>query len=58
MTDFARLLEALTRGHVEFVVIGGVAATAHGSAHVTADLDVVYRRTSDNVAHLVEALAP
>jgi len=58
MTDFARLLEALVRGGVEFIIIGGVAATAHGSAHVTADLDIVYRRTPQNIARLAEALSP
>lgn len=58
MTDFQRLLEALTRGGVEFVIIGGFAATAHGSAHVTVDLDVVYGRSADNVARLAEALRP
>ncbi len=58
MTDFARLLRALVDGRVEFIVIGGVAATAHGSAHVTADLDIVYRRTPDNIARLAGALSP
>ena len=28
---------------VEHIVIGGMAAVAHGSAHVTVDLDIVYR---------------
>ena len=45
MTDFERLLTALVSGGVEFIIIGGMAATAHGSAHVTVDLDIVYRRT-------------
>lgn len=58
MTDFERLLAALVGGQVEFVVIGGMAATAHGSAHVTVDLDVVYRRTPDNIARLAAALSP
>ena len=58
MTDFAGLLTALTHGGVEFIVVGGFAATAHGSAHVTVDLDVVYRRTADNMARLAAALAP
>lgn len=58
MTDFAALLQALVGGGVEFIVIGGVAATAHGSAHVTVDLDVVYRRSAENVARLAAALAP
>jgi hypothetical protein len=58
VTDFPRLLAVLAGGGVEFIVIGGFAATAHGSAHVTADLDVVYRRTPDNVRRLAEALSP
>lgn len=52
MTDFARLLEALAGNAVEFVVIGGFAATAHGSAHITVDLDIVYRRTATSTAQL------
>ena len=58
MTDFAALLAALMGGGVEFIVIGGVAATAHGSAHVTVDLDIVYRRSRENIARLAAALAP
>jgi hypothetical protein len=58
VTDFARLLKCLTAGEVEFIVIGGFAATAHGSAHVTVDLDVVYRRTTENIGRLAHALQP
>jgi hypothetical protein len=58
VTDFARLLAALTRADVEFIIIGGFAATAHGSAHVTVDLDIVYRRTPENIARLAGALKP
>ena len=58
MTDFARLLAALTNAGVEFIVIGGFAATAHGSAFVTVDLDVVYGRARENIARLARALEP
>ena len=58
MTDFEHLIRALTESGVEFIVVGGFAATAHGSAYVTVDLDVVYRRTPENVDRLVSALAP
>jgi predicted nucleotidyltransferase len=57
-TDFEGLLRALLERRVEFVVIGGLAATIHGSARSTLDLDIVYRRTPDNVARLVAVLAP
>jgi predicted nucleotidyltransferase len=58
MTDFAGLLRCLAEVGVEYVVVGGAAATAHGSARLTQDLDVVYRRTDDNLHRLAAALAP
>jgi len=58
MVDFERLLGVMTKGGVRFIIIGGVAATAHGSARLTADLDVVYSRDPENLAALVHALEP
>lgn len=58
MTDFPALISALAAGGVEFIIVGGAAATAHGSARLTQDLDVVYRRTPGNIARLVQTLAP
>lgn len=58
MTDFATLLGALTTERVSFVVVGGLAATAHGSARLTQDVDVVYARNAENLDALVRALAP
>lgn len=58
MTDFERLLAALNAAQVEYVIIGGFAATIHGSAHVTVDLDIVYGRRKANIERLVAALAP
>jgi hypothetical protein len=52
------LLKLLAESGVEFVVVGGVAAVAHGSARLTQDLDVVYRRTPDNISRLVTCLEP
>jgi predicted nucleotidyltransferase len=57
-TKFRTLLELLTGAGVEFVVVGGVAAIAHGSGRVTQDLDVVYRRTPENLDRLVRVFAP
>ena len=58
MIDLERALQELHRSGVEFIVIGGVAATIHGSARVTQDLDIVYARTPENFARLAAALAP
>lgn len=57
MTRVRALLEALQRAGVEFVVIGGVAANAHGSARTTFDLDVVYARDRENIRRVAAALA-
>ena len=58
MTDYSRLLAVLHDAGVRFIVVGGAAATAHGSVRLTLDLDVVYERSPDNIARLVSALAP
>jgi hypothetical protein len=56
MTDYPRLLRALASHGVEFIVVGGAAATAHGAARLTLDLDVVYRRTPDNMERVVACM--
>jgi len=56
--EFRALLESLYRNEVAFVIIGGVAATLHGSARVTFDLDIVYERAPENLGRLVSALTP
>jgi hypothetical protein len=57
-TQFSVLISLLSGASVEFIVVGGVAAGAHGAARVTLDLDVVYQRTPDNLTRIVEALKP
>jgi hypothetical protein len=54
--DLGSLLGALTRHGVDFVVVGGVAGLAQGSAYPTFDLDVAYARERANLERLVEAL--
>ena len=56
--QFETAVQALSGAGVDFVVIGGLAATFHGSARVTYDLDVCYSRSSANLRRLVVALAP
>ena len=46
------LLGALTEGRVDFVVIGGIAAVAHGSPQFTRDLDITYAGDEDNLERL------
>jgi len=57
MTEFSSLLRGLADHDVEYVLVGGAAATVHGSARLTLDIDVVYRRSPENLGRLVAALA-
>jgi len=56
--DFRALLRALADARVRFIIVGGAAATAHGVARLTQDLDIVYRRDAENLQRLAAALAP
>lgn len=52
------ILPLLANHDVRFIVIGGVAATFHGAARLTYDIDVVYARDRDNLKNIVAALGP
>jgi len=58
MIKLKETLLLLARSEVEFVVVGGVAATLHGSAYQTFDLDICYSRDPANLERLAAALAP
>jgi predicted nucleotidyltransferase len=58
VNKFQETIAVLNEAGVGFVVIGGVAITAHGSARITYDLDISYSRTRENIQRLVTALAP
>ena len=47
----------MIRGRVEFVVVGGFAAVAHGVTLITQDIDVCCRFTPENLMRLQEAIA-
>jgi len=56
--SFASMLSGLTKKKVRFVVVGGVAAAAHGSSRVTNDLDICYdAEAAANIAALASLLA-
>ena len=58
MIDFAAVLEAFEDAGVDCILIGGLAATAHGASRLTQDVDFVYSRATDNIERLVAALKP
>jgi hypothetical protein len=55
---FEDVLTRLSAAKVEFVVVGGVSAVLQGAPLATFDLDICFRRTSENIARLLQALAP
>jgi hypothetical protein len=57
-TKFGELLRTLAAANIDFILVGGVAAAAHGSARSTQDIDVVYRRGEDNLHALLAAIGP
>jgi len=57
MGSILDLLNRLREAGVEFVVVGGLAATAHGSSVVTEDADICAPLTQDNVRLIIQALA-
>jgi hypothetical protein len=54
--DLDALLLELTSAGVEFVIVGGVAAVLQGAPVTTLDLDIVHRRTPENVERLLGVL--
>jgi predicted nucleotidyltransferase len=50
------LLRALVAHGVDFVIVGGIAVIAHGSARITRDLDICYAADQANLDVLGEAL--
>ena len=58
MTEFAALIKLLAQHQVTYLIVGGMAATVHGSSRLTLDLDIVYERSQENLRRLVDALTP
>jgi predicted nucleotidyltransferase len=56
MLDIERELRLLAEHKIDFVVIGGIAARAHGSFRETFDLDVCYARDRENLNRLAAFL--
>ncbi len=53
---FADILRLLAENEVEFVVVGMVAGILQGTPVTTLDLDIVHRRSPENVARLLRVL--
>lgn len=58
MIEFEPALKSLTNEKVDFVVVGGLAISAHSTGYITTDLDFCYLRTKENLKKIAVALAP
>lgn len=56
MPDFTGLLRRLSGAGVDYVLVGGLAAAAHGSSLLTQDIDVCIRLGAENLRRLQRAL--
>lgn len=56
MTEFQKVIILLEDHHIEYILIGGFAGAVHGSARLTSDIDIVYRRTKENIQKIVSSL--
>lgn len=54
--DPEAILRTLARHDVAYVLIGGLAASLHGSPHVTTDVDITPDRAGENLEQLAAAL--
>jgi len=54
--ELETMLERLSSAGVDYVVIGGIAMVAHGSARLTRDLDIVFSPDDRNLELLGEVL--
>lgn len=50
------IVRSLVEREVEFIVVGGLAAVLQGVPVNTLDIDVVYRRTPENIERLLSSL--
>ncbi len=57
MQNLAELTRRLISSEVEFVLVGGFAAIAHGVARTTRDVDICCRFSEENLMRLQSALA-
>lgn len=51
-----RVVEALNRGGVRYLIVGGLAVNAHGYERMTRDIDLVLRLEPENILSGIRAL--
>jgi hypothetical protein len=51
-----KIIEVLNSHQVEYIIIGGIAASLHGCPEQTYDVDILYNNTDDNKKRLLKSL--
>lgn len=57
MDDLIDIIERLIEAHVDFVLVGGLAAVTHGSSMTTQDIDICCAFSPENLLRIQSALA-
>jgi len=50
--DLSALLEGLIAADVKFILVGGLAAVIQGAPITTMDVDIVHKRSAENLTRL------
>ena len=50
--ELSSILEGLGKANIKFILVGGLAAVIQGAPVATLDVDIVYNRSSENIAKL------
>ena len=50
--DLSAILEGLIKANIKFILVGGLAAVVQGAPVTTMDVDIVHKRSSENIIKL------
>jgi hypothetical protein len=54
---FEKLLVSLVEERIQFITVGGIACAFNGYVRATEDVDILIKRTSDNIQRLLKFLS-
>lgn len=57
LNPFEELLVGLVQAQVEFITVGGMACAMNGYLRATEDVDILIKRTLENVSNLIQFLS-
>jgi hypothetical protein len=56
ITNLSAIIEGLVKADIEFILVGGLAAVIQGAPVTTMDVDIVHKRSSENISKLFQFL--